>query len=249
MIEDTTLEGKTALVTGGAKRIGRAVACALAAEGVNVVVHYRSSASEAEELATKLQTGGVQAWTVRADLEDAGEAGNLLDRAVELAGPVDILVNNAAIFPESRLADFDVADLHANINVNAVAPALIARKFAAQGREGAVINLLDCRIDDYDEEHVAYHLSKRMLFDLTRMMAVEYAPKIRVNAVAPGLILPPEGKDEDYLASLASTNPLNRYGSPDDVTRAVSFLLRSPFVTGQVIYVDGGRHMTGAMYG
>lgn len=249
MIGDKTLEGKTALVTGGAKRIGRAVGRALAAEGVNVVVHYHESASAAEELAAELQTGGAQAWTIHAGLEDSAQAEGLMARVIDVAGPVDVLINNASVFTESRLADLDPGGLHANINVNALAPALIARGFAAQGRKGAVVNLLDCRIDDYDKDHVAYHLSKRMLFALTRMMAVEYAPGIRVNAVAPGLILPPEGKDESSLASLASTNPLNRYGSPDDVTRAVFFLLRSPFVTGQVIYVDGGRHMTGAMYG
>jgi NAD(P)-dependent dehydrogenase (short-subunit alcohol dehydrogenase family) len=243
------LAGKTALVTGGAKRIGRALACDLAGEGVNVVVHCRSSTEEASQLAAELQTKGVQAWTVEANLEDPEQAIALIAQTVELSGHVDILINNASTFPPSRLADFTPADLHTNINVNALAPALIAREFATQDREGAIINLLDCRIDDYDNEHVAYHLSKRMLFSLTRMMAVEYAPEIRVNAVAPGLILPPAGKDERYLASLASTNPLNRYGSPDDVTRAVLFLLRSPFVTGQVIYLDGGRHMVGNMYG
>jgi len=236
-------------VTGAAKRIGRAVAEALAREGVNVVVHYRSSSDEAEEVAASVRTSGVSAWPLQADLEEPDKAAALFAHAHDVAGPIDILVNSAAMFPESRLTDFTPAGLHSNINVNALSPMLLARSFAAQRREGAVINFLDCRIVDYDATHVAYHLSKRMLFSLTRMMALEFAPMVRVNAVAPGLILPPAGKGEEYLASLASTNPLNRYGGPQDVVAAVLFLLKSRFITGQVIFVDGGRHMIGATYG
>ena len=111
------------------------------------------------------------------------------------------------------------------------------------------MNLLDSRITDYDREHAAYHLSKRMLFALTRMLALELAPRTIVNAVAPGLILPPEGKDEDYLRRMAHTVPLNRHGDAGDIEQAVLFLLRCEFVTGQVIFVDGGRHMEGRVYG
>jgi hypothetical protein len=109
--------------------------------------------------------------------------------------------------------------------------------------------MLDTRAFDHDPRHFAYHLSKRTLFSLTRIMAAEFAPKIQVNAIASGLILPPEGKDESYLASLAHTNPMQRYGGPRDITEAVLFLLRSTFITGQVIHVDGGRHLKGAFYG
>jgi len=125
----------------------------------------------------------------------------------------------------------------------------LSRALAAQGRSGQVLNLLDCRILSYDAEHAAYHLSKRMLFSLTRMLALELAPRLRVNAVAPGLILPPPGRDEAYLQALARTNPLQRHGGAGDVVRAALFLMQSGFVTGQVIYVDGGHHMTGRTYG
>ncbi|MCH7709078.1 MAG: SDR family oxidoreductase [Myxococcales bacterium] len=108
---------------------------------------------------------------------------------------------------------------------------------------------MDTRITDYDKSHVSYHLSKRMLFSMTRMMALEFAPKVRVNAIAPGLILPPEGKDETYLQDLARSNPLLAYGGPGDVVEAVLFLLQGRFVTGQVLYVDGGRHLLGGVYG
>jgi hypothetical protein len=126
---------------------------------------------------------------------------------------------------------------------------MLCRGFAAQKRTGLIVNMLDTRILNHDEEHAAYHISKRMLFTITRMLALELAPQIRVNAVAPGLVVPPEGKDEYYLAKLAYTNPLHTYGSAEDVARAVMFLVHSDFVTGQVMYVDGGHHMLGRTYG
>jgi hypothetical protein len=244
-----SLAGKTALVTGAAKRLGRATALTLAHEGVNVVLHCRTSTKAAEELADAGRALGVKAWTLTADLASPGAAQSLVERALDMAGPLDFLINNASVFPTSAMADVSVENVHASVDLNALAPFLAARRFAEQRRDGAIINFLDARIVDYDREHVAYHLSKRMLFELTRMMALEFAPAIRVNAVAPGLILPPAGKDESYLASLAHTNPLNRYGGVDDVTSAVVFLLQSPFITGQVIFVDGGRHLRGNMYG
>ncbi len=243
------LAGKTALVTGAAHRIGRAIATALADAGANVVVHYQSSRVEAERLVGDLASAGVQGWTVRADLSKPAESAALIERTLSKTGGLDILVNNASTFPESTLTDFASQDLHASIDVNALGPFMLARSFHQLGRGGVVVNLLDCMIADYDRKHVAYHLSKRMLFSLTRMMAVEFAPDVRVNGVAPGLVLPPPGKDDSYLAGLASSNPLNAVGTVDDVAEAVVFLARSTFVTGQVIYVDGGRNLRGALYG
>ncbi|MFP4057027.1 MAG: SDR family oxidoreductase [Candidatus Brocadiia bacterium] len=243
------IAGKTALVTGGARRIGRAVCLALAGEGARLVVHYGTSGDEAEALAASLREDGGQASTVQADLSDPAQAQGLFARAVELAGPIDILVNNAAIFPPSRLPDFSAQELGRNVQINAMAPLQLGRALAAQGRQGAIVNFLDTRITSYDARHAAYHLSKRMLFTLTRMMALEFAPAVRVNAVAPGVILPPPGQDESYLEGMAETNPLRRIGSPELIADAVLFLLRSGFVTGQVLYVDGGRHMRGMTYG
>jgi len=243
------LQGRTALITGAAQRIGRAVATVLAREGVNVVIHYRTSTEQAEATASELRGVGVNAWTLAADLADPNEAANLLRRAEEEAGPVDLVVNNASIFPESTLTTLSPDDVHANVAVNALSPFVIARSLHDTGRAGAVVNLLDCMVADYDSKHVAYHLSKRMLYSFTRMMAVEFAPRVRVNGVAPGPTLPPAGKDESYLAGLASSNPLNRYGTPEDVAAAILFLLKSTFITGQVIFVDGGRSLRGAMYG
>ncbi|MBI2435879.1 MAG: SDR family oxidoreductase [Candidatus Hydrogenedentes bacterium] len=249
MTDPVSLAGKTALVTGGAKRIGAATCLALAKAGSNVVVHYRHSAEEAKTLRGRLETAGVSAWTAQADLAESGGADRAWEAALRQAGHIDFLVNSASIFPTQTLTEMTPEDVHRNLDVNALAPMLLCRRFAEQKREGAIVNLLDTRAFDYDRNHVPYHLSKRMLFTLTRIMAVEYAPSVRVNAVAPGLILPPEGKDQAYLEQLRETNPLHRIGSPEDVAEAVLFLLRSSFMTGQVLLVDGGRHLHGSMYG
>jgi len=246
---DEGLSGKTALVTGGAKRLGRGIAAALAEAGADVVVHYRGSAADAASAAAEIETLGRRAWPLQADLADPQQAASLLPRAVEQAGGIDILINNASIFGLDGVLDFDLPALADNVQVNAVAPLQLCRAFAAAGRGGDIVNMLDCRIVDYDKRHAAYHLSKRMLFSITRMLALELAPDVKVNAVAPGLILPPPGEGADYLTTWAHTNPLQRHGSPEDVARAVLFLLRSPFVTGQVLYVDGGRHMKGRVHG
>ncbi len=140
-------------------------------------------------------------------------------------------------------------DLFTNITVNAFAPLVVSRDFAKQCAEGAIVNLLDTRIVEYDRAHAAYHVSKRLFADFTRMTALEFAPRVRVNAVAPGLILPPEGKGEDYFFARVKEVPLGRHGAPEDVARAVIFLLESPFVTGQVVFVDGGQRLKGDMYG
>jgi len=243
------LSANVALVTGAARRIGRAIALALADRGARVIVHYRSSADDARGLVEQIRSTGGAAERLHADLADPDAATGLMDRAGKPFGPVDILVNNASTFPADGLADLTPEGLHANIDVNALSPLILGRAMAARGAPGQIVNLLDCRIVDYDRAHVAYHLSKRMLFALTRMMALEFAPRIRVNAVAPGLIIPPPGQDESFLQRLASTNPLGRHGDPADVADAVLYLVGAGFVTGQVIYVDGGRHMRGAVYG
>jgi len=254
---ESDLAGKTALVTGAGVRLGRATALTLSAEGINVVAHYNASRDGAEETASEARAVGVEAWTVQADLDDETAVNTLFDRAVAAAGAIDILINNASIFPGNRLADFTRAELDTNVRINAMAPLIVARAFVAQfepsgalaNQEGAIVNFLDTRISEYDRNHVAYHLSKRMLHSLTRIMAIEFAPEVRVNAVAPGLILPPPDKDEAYLEKLARRIPLQRTGSAGDVTDAVVYLLRSRFVTGQVLFVDGGQNLNGSVYG
>jgi len=236
-------EGMAALITGAGKRIGREIAIALAAEGANIVVHYRSSAREAEELCSQLAEYHVLSWPVKADFENAEEYETLIKRSVETAGWLDILINSASTFFPNTLKDLEFEGLMKGMKVNAWAPLVLIRDFARTIGQGKIINILDTRIIGYDRSHVGYILGKHALYTLTRMAAIDFAPHITVNAVAPGLILPPPGKDEDYLNWLANRVPLKKHGKASDITEAVIYLLKSDFVTGQVIYVDGGRHL------
>lgn len=243
------LTHSTALVTGAGKRIGKALALALAREGVDVAIHYNTSRHAAEQVADDARRFGVRADIAQADLSDVPQVESLIQNAGTLVGKLDILINSASIFPQDRILDFGLDDFSANMQVNALAPLWLSRAFAEQTQTGVILNLLDTRILDYDRDHAAYHLSKRALYTMTRMLSVELAPGIRVNGVAPGLILPPPGRDAAYLEERKQTNPLRRIGTLDDISAAALFLLRSDFITGQILYVDGGRHLKGAMYG
>ena len=242
-VKDNRLAGKTALVTGAAQRVGRHIALTLAESGVNIVIHYRHSAREAENLRIQLTQRGVKAYLVPGDFERSEDSGEIIRKAVKDAGSLDFLVNNASSFLPETIQDINLAELMRDIQVNAWSPFELCREFSRHVNSGKIVNLLDTRVIGYDRAHLGYILSKKMLLSLTEIMAIEFAPRMTVNAVAPGLILPPAGKDEAYLQELARTVPLERHGSPSDISDAVLFLLSSDFITGQVIYVDGGRHL------
>lgn len=236
------LRGLTAIVTGAAKRIGREVALELGSEGVNVVIHYSGSEDDAKSLKAELDAKGVKAWTLQADFSKGGYDG-FIERALGLAGKVDILVNNASIFPRNTLDEITFEGLVANIQINAWAPFVLSRDFAGLIKKGKIINMLDSRLSGYDWTHVEYILSKHVFAELTKMTAVQYAPDITVNGVNPGLILPPPGKDQSYLEKLNSTVPLKKHGNTQEIAAAILYLLKTEFLTGEVINVDGGRHI------
>ncbi|NQU75949.1 MAG: SDR family oxidoreductase [Planctomycetes bacterium] len=243
------LTGATALITGAAKRLGAAIALGLADKGANVVVHYNSSADAAEDLAEQIRSLGRKAWTVQADLTSTEQAEGLVDRCCQAAGDVHVLINNASIFPADRITTAGVDEILENIHLHALSPLLLTRGFARRGALRHVVNMLDARIVDYDRFHAAYHLSKRMLMTLTRMLALELAPAVAVNAVAPGPVLPAAGQSQQQFEAVVESIPLRRVGALADVTEAVLFLLNSRFITGQVVFVDGGRHMKANVYG
>lgn len=225
-------EGKRVLVTGGAKRIGRAFTEAFLATGAEVVVHYKRSRSEAEALSP---------YTICADLADSDAVGHLLDQA----GPIDILVNNASLFTRDRLRDATAERSSLELQVNLLAPLDLIRQFADQSKSGVVLNLLDRRIKAHDVNCVPYSLSKVALAELTRLAALELAPQIRVNGVAPGPILPAPETSEEVFNERKGSIPMKRIPAVQDVVNAGFFLLNNPSVTGQIIYVDGGQHMLG----
>lgn len=242
---ETNLRGRVAIVTGGAQRIGRATVDALAAAGCGVIVHYRRSAKEAAEAVLCARAAGVPAHRVRADL--SGEAGCrfLIDEAKRLAGRLDVLVNNAAVFDKTPLERISSAALDAEFRANLFAPILLTRFFAAATRRGHVINLLDRRIAGHDTSCPGYLLTKKGLAAFTEVAALALAPRIRVNAVAPGPILPPPGRSMAYLRDHAGRIPLRKGPTPADVASAVLALLQGRGTTGQVIFVDGGQHLLG----
>jgi NAD(P)-dependent dehydrogenase (short-subunit alcohol dehydrogenase family) len=239
----------TALVTGAARRLGRDIALHLAERGMDVVIHCHRSVAEAAELQERIELLGQRAVVVPEDLSSDGGAQRLMDRAIRAFSGLDAVVNSASIYPTDTILDVTLDDVMHNMQVNAVSPLVIAREFAARCGGGAVVNLLDSRVVSFDREHAAYHLSKRVLDSVTRMLALELAPSVRVNAVAPGFVLPPEHAAADYFEKGIADVPLGRQGSPSHVSRAVAFLIDHDFITGQTIFVDGGRHLTSAFYG
>jgi len=242
------LKGKTALVTGGARRIGAALCEALAAEECRVVIHYNRSAHPAEALAARLRRNGAQVWTVAGDFRTGDyrtprSAEHVVRQAVALAGKLDILVNNAAVFDKQRLLRVTAAAIRAEWEVNLLAPLLLMQAFARRVKCGRIINLLDCRIASHQSDAVPYSLAKKSLADLTRLAALELAPGITVNGVAPGPVLTADtvGATRESAGPL----PLKLRPSVQAVVKAVLFLLESEAITGQIIFVDSGRHLLG----
>jgi NAD(P)-dependent dehydrogenase (short-subunit alcohol dehydrogenase family) len=240
-------QGKGTLVTGGARRLGREAALTLGKRGCRIAVHYNTSEDPALELCRELESMGVEALAVGGNLEDEGAVVALFEEAWEGLGGIDLLVNNASIFPTGRLGEMALSDLLTNIKINSWAPFLLTRFLWQRLRDtegrASVVNLLDTRLVGGDLAHAPYHLSKSLLAELTTLMALEFAPQIQVNGVAPGAVLPPEEMDEGYLLELAQELPLKRRGYPGDIADAIAYLLEASFVTGQVIFVDGGRHI------
>lgn len=232
MVMPMNLAGKRALVTGGAVRIGRAVVEALQAAGAEVVVHYLSSEDEARALSP---------FTVQGDLGNPMEVSSI----IEQAGPLDLLINNASLFTTDRLAEARPERALREFNVNLLAPLELTRCFAAQAECGAVVNLLDRRIRAHDPSALPYSITKKGLEELTKLAALELAPGIRVNAVAPGPVLPPPGGSGENFAERAGRVPLELFPAPEDIADAVLYLLTADYCTGQVIFVDGGQHLLG----
>jgi NAD(P)-dependent dehydrogenase (short-subunit alcohol dehydrogenase family) len=237
------LDGATALVTGGARRIGRAVALGLAAAGHDLVIHYGSSIDEAEGTAAAARDLGVDAVVVGADLTVDPES---VFGGIGSLAPVRVLVNSAAVFPEDTLLDIDRSGWESTMAINLVAPVLITQAFARQAWEtgGAVVNLTDWRTSRPYRDHFSYTVSKGGLDAFTLAAAEALAPRIRVNGIALGAILPPPGRDAAYLSDLAADIPLRRAGGVEPVVDAVLFLVRNDYVTGEIIRIDGGAHLT-----
>ena len=223
---------KRVLITGGARRIGRAFAKAFITEGAEVIIHYRKSEYEAKEISPHV---------VYADLSNPNDVSTILKKS----GPVDILINNASLFTKDRLKDAFHERASRELQVNLLAPLDLIRQFAQQTKSGLILNILDRRIKAHDTSCVPYSLSKIALAELTRLAALELAPNFRVNGVAPGPILPTSGTSEVQFKENKGTIPMGQTPDVKELIDAGFYLLQSRSVTGQIIYVDGGQHILG----
>ncbi len=235
-----------ALVTGAADRVGAAIASGLAAAGWAVLIHYRSSAAKAEATAASIRAGGGRVETVAADLADRAQRAGLIAAASAPFGPLTLLVNNASIFERDAALDLDETLWDAHFAVHAEAPAFLSRDFAAQlptGQAGNIINIIDERVLDLSPAYFSYTLSKSVLWTMTRTLAQSLAPRIRVNAIAPGPTVPPPHVTAEAHARRLTELPLGTSADESGIAAGVIALLSLPAMTGQMIALDGGEHL------
>lgn len=240
---------RTALVTGAARRIGRAIALDLVGQGFAVAVHYRRSGADAEALVAEIARGGGRAIALSSDLANEAEVQTLLPRAVHALGPLGLLVNNASLFQRDEALSVTRESWDAHFETNLRAPFVLSQALARQlpaNATGLIVNLIDERVWNLTPHFTSYTLSKAGLWTLTQTLALALAPRIRVNAVGPGPVLPsPRQSQEQFDRQLAAV-PLRRGPSLYEICSAVRFLVGQPAVTGQMIALDGGQHLNWA---
>jgi pteridine reductase len=237
---------KVALITGAAKRIGAGIADRLHRAGLNVVIHYHHSAAEARELTDRLNAlRPDSAIDIGFALEDSSAPERLVETAVRAFGRLDVLINNASIYRPTPVGTITQAEWNELVAVNLAAPLFLAQAAAPQLRRqrGTIINIADIYGERPRRDHPVYSITKAGLIMLTHSLAIDLAPEIRVNAIAPGAILWPEHGTPDQELVLAAT-PLRRRGASDDIAQAIEYLVAADFITGQVLAIDGGRLLT-----
>jgi len=241
------IEGKVALVTGAARRVGRSIALALAERGAELVIHFHTSDREAQEVLALIKRGGGKPVAARGDVSVAADVDRIVETVLQAFGRVEILVNSAAIFYRTPFERLTEADWDRFLGVNLKGPFLLSRKVGEimlrQGR-GKIINVADIAWEKAWAEYIPYVVSKAGLVALTRGLARALAPAVQVNAVAPGAVLLPEGAAREEHEQAIRRIPLQRVGSPEDIARAVVYLVENDFITGEVLTVDGGQHLT-----
>ncbi len=240
------ITGRNALITGGATRVGKALTLALAGAGANVFVHYNSSAGPADETAAEAKALGVSAATGSANLSDPAAGSQLIEDATAALGPISILVNSASGFPSDSLADATLDGFHAALDLTLASPVFLTQAYAAalpEEIDGTVVNITDAKTHKPYLDHFSYIIAKGGIDTFTRAAARALAPRIRVNAVALGVILPPPGEDDFYAEKLASKIPMKRVGGTAAVAAAMLALVENDFITGEIVRIDGGSHL------
>ena len=236
---------KTALITGASKRVGKAIAVHLAGKGWNVIIHFNTSEKYARELKDSLSKKfpGQDFYIIQTNLIDELELEELIPKLVEKTGAFDLLINNASVFDPGYLSETEAPLFNNQLDVNLKAPFLLTRDFAKHCKTGNIINFVDTRISTNKSNFAAYSLSKKGLWELTKMAALELSPEIRVNAIAPGVTLPPEDKDGSYLENLAKGIPMKKPGGLVPILKSVDYILENEYLTGQLLFADGGENL------
>lgn len=240
---------RTALVTGAAKRIGRTIALDLAKNGWAVAVHYGHSRDEANATVDDIRKAGGKAVALQADLSVESETTSLMAQAIDALGPVGCLVNNASTFEHDDVASADRASWDAHIETNLRAPFVLIQEMAralSDAQDGVVVNMLDQRVWNLTPHFLSYTMSKSGLWTMTRTLALALAPRIRVNAIGPGPVLPNSRQTEDQFRRQYESLPLRRPVDPAEICNAVQFILSATSMTGQMIALDGGQHLAWA---
>jgi pteridine reductase len=238
------IDGRVALVTGAGTRVGRVIALALGKAGMRVGVHYARSERGAREVAEQIIANGSDARTLPGDLTDPATGPRLVEHTAKVFGGLDVLVNSAAVMMRTPIGEVLVEDWDAMFALNLRAPFFLSQAAArAMGESGVIVNIADLAAFETWKGYIPHSITKAGLVQMTRALAHALAPKIRVNAVAPGSVLLPEGWTQEQADKLISTTPLGRLGSAEDVAQAVMYLICADYVTGETIIVDGGRHV------
>ena len=239
------IDGRVALVTGAGTRVGRVIALALGRAGMRVGVHYAGSEKGARETAEEIIGMGSEARTLPGDLTDPATSPRLVEHTAKVFGSLDVLVNSAAVMLRTPVGEVLVEDWDAMFALNLRAPFFLSQAAArVMGHSGgAIVNIADLAAFETWRGYIPHSITKAGIVQMTRALAHALAPKIRVNAIAPGPVLLPDGWTQEQADKLIATTPLGRLGSPDDVAQTVLYLLSADYVTGETIIVDGGRHI------
>jgi pteridine reductase len=238
------IDGRVALVTGGGTRVGRVIAVALGKAGMRVGVHYAGSEKGARQTAEEIIAAGSDARTLPGDLMDPATAPRLVEHTAKVFGSLDVLVNSAAVMLRTPVGEVLVEDWDAMFALNLRAPFFLSQAAArVMGERGSIVNIADLAAFETWRGYIPHSITKAGVVQMTRGLAHALAPRIRVNAVAPGPVLLPDGWTKEQADKLIATTPLGHLGSPDDVAQAVLYLLSADYVTGETIIVDGGRHI------
>lgn len=236
---------KVALITGSARRIGSELSRHLAGKGWDLVLHYNSSFLQVQDLEEELKLAFPEGdyRIMQANLSNSAETENLIPNVISAYGRLDLLINNASIFKPGGVKDTSAELFDKHISINLRAPFILTQNFITHSDEGIIINICDTRITKNNSDYTAYNLSKKALWEFTKIAALEAAPKFRINALAPGLVLPPEGKSKKYFSNLATNTPLQKPAGLVPIIKSIDYILENENLTGQILFCNSGEQL------